>query len=276
MNSRIDTGLANPTWDKIDSWMCVLPPSRPSSHQLSLIRSWLEKHDRDAPIGVLGSTPEFVDLLIDLGFQNIIVFEKYLAAYDRMRAFRVHPPFERVVWGDWMHTLPQHLRCFTAILSDLTSGNVPYTHRAQFWDAVRNALSAGGVFIDRVLTGRPSPFCFEAHIESFSDMPINLIAANRFNCEIFFSSDLALPEGIIDTTSFYERIQRHCTSPRLAKLLQLVEKVTPRGCVWWYGKPWNELAPSYFTNYDLLETAAEPRSSWYLDAAYMYLLKCHA
>ena len=58
------------------NWQYVLPPSRPSCHELERIQLSLFTVNRDDPIAVLGSTIEFRNLLHSMGFKKIYIFEK--------------------------------------------------------------------------------------------------------------------------------------------------------------------------------------------------------
>ena len=66
-------------WDRIADWHLVLPPSRPDVLELRRIRAVIDKLERGTSIGILGSTPEFRDLVAEMGFVNVFVFDKNLA-----------------------------------------------------------------------------------------------------------------------------------------------------------------------------------------------------
>ena len=85
---------------------------------------------------VLGATPEFRDLLADLGFENIIVLEKNLSfkrLLDEERAFK---NAERTIEGDWLTSLHAEEWQLAFLLSDLTLGNIAYERRTRFFDGI--------------------------------------------------------------------------------------------------------------------------------------------
>src|SRR5947209_2660378 len=120
------------TWDAMVHWDLVLPPSRPSHPQLECIRATLQNVDRAAPVAVLGSTPEFRDLLHECHFRQIYVLDKNRTFYGKMSNVRIYRNPEIFLHGEWLELLPQHSGKFSVILSDLTSGNIPYTQRGCF------------------------------------------------------------------------------------------------------------------------------------------------
>ena len=50
-------------WRNMDQWEMVLPPSRPTVEELNRIERYIDGYSRSEPIAILGSTPEFRDLL---------------------------------------------------------------------------------------------------------------------------------------------------------------------------------------------------------------------
>src|SRR3989338_4842770 len=124
----------------MQNWVLVLPPSRPSALQLARIKETIQYLDRSFPVAVLGSTPEFRDLLCEGGFTNIYIMERNENFYKVMSKARIYQNPEHFVKGDWLKTLPQHKGMFAFILSDLTSGNVPYLCRSQFYNSITDSL----------------------------------------------------------------------------------------------------------------------------------------
>ena len=50
-------------WKNMEQWEMVLPPSRPTVEELDRIEKYIGSYSRAEPIAILGSTPEFRDLL---------------------------------------------------------------------------------------------------------------------------------------------------------------------------------------------------------------------
>ncbi len=178
------------TWDLMQNWYFVLPPSRPSALQLTRIRSQIAKVDRSLPVAVLGSTPEFRDLLYESGFRRIYVLERNAVFYQAMTQARVYCNAENLVNGGWLDTLPTLKGKFAAILSDLTSGNIPYDQRVQFYEGIEGSLMEGGMFFDKVLTHTGCNLSFDSLVEKYSTLPLNLLHINYFSSEMLFCSEL--------------------------------------------------------------------------------------
>ena len=218
------------------NWDLVLPPSRPSALQLNRIRSRIQEIDRSASVAILGSTPEFRDLLFQCGFHEIYLLERNLDFLAAMSALRAYTNKEHVIEGDWLVTLPKLSGRFAAILSDLTSGNIPYEHRSLFYELIAGALLKGGLFCDKVLTHPiphiPLPFL----IDKYAELPLNLLYANHFSCEVLFCSDLLDIKEIVDSSQFYSILEDNVTHERVRAFIEYAKKITPLGCVWWYGR----------------------------------------
>lgn len=250
------------TWSRMRSWDLVLPPSRPDCWQLATIRRLIEGMDRTLPIAILGSTVEFRDQVCSLGFKSVYVFERNEEFYtiaSRMRAFHSN---EEVVWGDWMTTLPHLSGGFSVILSDLTSGNVPYELRSDFYFGIARALRPDGLFIDRILTHELPHIEVEQLQRKYREMPVNLLTVNHFSCEMLFCSSL-LESGVVDSSAFYDQLNLKLEGATLRRFLELCPLVTPRDMIWWYGRPWCDLSCDYERHLETVDSEEEPSSSPY-------------
>lgn len=227
------------------NWQYVLPPSRPSYHELQRIQSALITADRDEPIAVLGSTIEFRNLLHSMGFKKIYIFEKNKLFYQWSNSWVAYSnDREYVVWGDWLETIKKYTDYFTAILSDLTMGNIAYTDRFDFYQAIYSAIKPKGFFIDKVLTHDIPHASLDSLMIRYERMPINLESVNRFSCEVLFCSTL-LEQETIDTTKFYSVLKERYTTPVLSKYIEMAHLITPENCVWYYGRKWSDLILDY-------------------------------
>src|ERR1035438_1336314 len=93
-------------WDSMRTWDLVLPPSRPSATELDRIRSVISLLDHSCPVAILGSTPEFRDLLHECGFGRIFVLDKNRTFFTSMSEARIYDNEESFIEGDWLTTLP--------------------------------------------------------------------------------------------------------------------------------------------------------------------------
>lgn len=249
-------------WDQVATWELVLPPSRPSRQHLDWFRYHLSELREDDPIAVLGSTPELRDLLTLLGFREVHVLERNMKFHAEMNRLRVSSNFETVLEGDWFQTLPTCSGRFAAIVSDLTSGNIPYERRREFYSLVTDSLRPGGMFCDKLLS-HPIPHePLDRLLTQYETEPLNLDTVNRFNCEVFFCSELLTEFGRVDTSEFYDHLRGLGPGPTVSAILDRLPYITPRGMTWDYGKPWElvrqEVDSRLYCSDDTLEGGASP------------------
>ena len=225
-------------WDRMHSWDLVLPPSRPSQQHLAWFRRQLGHLRPHDPVAILGSTPELRDLLALHGFCNVWVLERNALFFEQMNRLRVTPSKETFVHGDWMQTLPDCAGRFSAVFSDLTSGNVPYSQQKDFYSLITQSLRPGGIFCDKLLT-HPIPHeSLDALLAKYEAEPLNWDTVNRFNCEVFFCSDLLSRFGTVDTDKFYVHLRQRDLGPTVRAILERLPLITPPGMTWSYGPPW--------------------------------------
>lgn len=252
-------------WDAFKTWDLVLPPSRPSAFHLKEIRRFLQRGGNVRRAAVLGSTPEFRDLLCELDCKEIYVFDSNESFYRSMSSLRAYANYETFVHGDWLETLPRFAGCFSVVLSDLTMGNVPYETRQQFYDCIVESLAPKGLFVDKVLTHDADVLRINELVEKYRELPLNLRHVNDFSCEFLFCSELIQSRQVVDTTRFYDHLNETIEHPRIRKFLQMCTKITPRNCLWYYGKHWRDLKSEYFRNFRLIQTIEDEAGSPYVE-----------
>ncbi len=249
------------TWDKIRQWDLVLPPSRPSLYHLNIIADVINSVEKNSPVAVLGCTPEFRDLLFRIGYKEIYIFDKSVDIYSQMTNLRGFSNKEHFIHGDWMQTLPQFSNFFSIILSDLTSGNISYERRSEFYSRIHNSLCKTGLFIDKILTHKGPKKSLKDLKRKYSQLPINLLYVNYFSCEFLFCSELLDKKNLVDTDFFYEYLANDFESPILKKFLTESPKITPYGTIWFYGKDWAIISEYYFRYFTPLKIYEEETGS---------------
>jgi hypothetical protein len=261
----------DPTWGRMNGWNLVIPPSRPDTLDLARIIEAIKHIDRTATVGVLGSTPEFRDLLYESGFRSIVVLERNLPFFAFVSQQRVYENTEQVVEGNWLTTLPHLTSRFQLILSDLTAGNIPYEKRAEFYSLITGALAPGGIFIDKLLTNENGLISISQIQNRYSRLPINLQTANYFSCEAVFCSELQAARQVIDTTAIYDELSERLPGLRFRKLIRYSQLITPLGCLWYYGRPWPMLQPTYCPELELVARYDLASSQPYYNHGYQCL-----
>jgi len=250
------------TWELIQNWNYVLPPSRPSVEQLKNILAIGKSLDHNAPVAILGSTPEFRDLLFEAGFRSIFVFDKFDNFYDAMSKLRIYDNEELVVKGDWLESLSGFKNYFSLILSDLTSGNLSYDSRAAFYSFIADALAPNGIFYDKVLTHNEHNIRFQDLVSKYSQLPLNLLFINYYSSEMLFCSDLLDINQTVDTSLFYSIIYERVTNRRVLSFTDQAKlKITPENCIWYYGRKWADLKKEYCPKLELLSEYIEDNNS---------------
>lgn len=233
------------SWSLMKNWNQVIPPSRPSTEQLNYLTSFAKKLNKKDHVAVLGSTMEFRDLLHELGFQNVFVFDRNKEFYEQTSKARIYANKESFIQGNWIETIQNFKNKFVLILSDLTSGNIPYDFRSQFYTDIENALIEHGHFYDKVLT-HDNFLSIDSLIAKYKAMPINNLTLNYFNCEILFCSELITETEKVETTKIYKYLIQLGSNSRIQKFIELCKKnITPEGFIWYYGKLWEELKLEY-------------------------------
>ena len=250
-------------WDKVTKWTKVLPPSRPSREHVDWFRKHLQTRELEGRIGILGSTPELRDLVGKLGFRKVDVLDRDMEFCERMKKLRTGNSEENLVKGDWRETLAARRGKYTALLSDLTGGNIPYDERGEFYKMIAWALDDKGVFLDKCLT-HPGPHeMLEDLLKKYEWQPVNWETVNWFNCEVFFCSTLLDRSERVDTSDFYAMLREKPHGENVGRILQMMPQVTPEGMVWYYGRRWNEIKAMYEKHLVAMETLEEKNESPY-------------
>lgn len=260
-------------WNSFNTWHLVMPPSRPDEMQLSRISILIENFDRQMPVAVLGSTPEFRDLYHKMGFKNIYVFDKNIIFYNSMKQLMTYAKCnEQFICGDWLDTLPQYSNKFSVILSDLTLGNLNYDVRDRFYSYINKALSWEGIFIDKILI-HDHFLNVEQLLQAYEKKPLNLKTANYFNCQMLFCSQLIQINEMVDTTQIYQYLGSLHQYAWLPKLLELTKKITPSDCIWYYGREAKDITTLFQYHFNILAVWEEPVDSPYYFFAHHYLFR---
>ena len=235
----------------MDQWEMVLPPSRPTKEELQRIESVIDRYDRRIPVAILGSTPEFRELLSRLGFQNRYIFDKSRDFYNRMSNLIPESATvaEHLIQGEWLDTISEYDCYFQVILSDLTMGNIAYRDREKFYSDIAVSLLRNGVFIDKVLAfDFKIPTINELFLK-YERLPINLRTINDFSSEVLFCSELVMMERTVNSSQFYKIIDNGNYSDKIKYFSRMARMITPEGFSWDYGVPWSELSPVYNSFY---------------------------
>lgn len=256
----------NAAWGSHGSWFLVRPPSRPATWQIRIVREWLRSLPTCGDVAILGSTPEFQDVVSEFPGLRAVVIDRNRAFFDHVRHHRWRRDrsdrMPEVLIGDWTEVLEQNPSRFLAVLSDLTSGNIPYVERARHYSAVSASLVDGGIFVDRVLTLEGRIRSRSEVYEAFEHRPVNIDSINDLNCKLLFTSDIREDEELrID--ELLRRASAEWSSDVGRAFLASLSLVTPPVGRWWYGRSWARLEQQHGAELALVQDYPEPPGSAY-------------
>jgi hypothetical protein len=140
----------------------------------------------------------------------------------------------------------------------LTSGNVDYADRAHFYELVEDSLLPGGLLFDKVLTNEKPLLTLAEIASAYAWIPLNIQSVNYFSCEALFCSELIAERGIVDSSAFYDRLSSVLLTRRLQKVIEAAQLITPRDCIWYYGRIWAELKSSYCPRLRTIDVTSMP------------------
>ena len=276
---KFNASAVNQVWGTHKTWFLVRTPSRPAAWQLAVIRERLREIRIDGEVAILGSTPEFQDLLSE--FEKIQIkiidrstdFSKQMG-HQRRRNDRTDVISSLIV-GDWTEVLEGMPGRFSAILSDLTSGNIPYAARDRHYKAIHSALRNGGVFADRVLTLESPLVSRKSIYAEFGQRPISLESVNELNCRLLFTSDVASGTEELKIAKILQTARNEWTSDIGQAYLEALTLITPSNGIWWYGRSWSELRNEHVPLLQEIDNIPEPIGSIYNGFARLIIKRRH-
>jgi hypothetical protein len=265
----------NTKWSSLaQKWLYYLPPGRPSTIDLTRIKILVDKYVKveEPKALVLGSTPEYRDLLHRLGFQ-VTVVDRNFDMVTAMQKLRMYNNKENVVIDDWLSYLPNHKREYSLILGDLIQGNLPYKKQEDLYMSIAGALNSDGLLIERVLTFRSdSPiYSSEQLVLEFANSPINLATLNNMMFKLFFVSDLVYEWKLVDVNRIYKFLHEKAKDlPGLEKYIPFLEEyIFGDGIVWYYGVEWDTIKKYYFKHLDPVEEVPDLETAY---AKFVYII----
>jgi SAM-dependent methyltransferase len=250
-------------WENFKNWELVLPPNRPGKEVLDHLRRIINRQEKIGRAAVLGSTVEYLDLLVMAGAREIVCIDKSKEFNTFTQRFRRFPGAETLIIEDWLSALPHLRNNFDLIVSDFTIGNLDYREQEQFLYLISKALRPGGRYLDRVLTYRQACHEYSSLSDKFYQLPSNLVTLNAFNAMWLFCGKRVEQTGLVDTTATYEWTAENFNQPHIQWLVHNCPRISPVDTIWYYGRPWSSIRPVYSRYFDITEEIPEPRYSPY-------------
>lgn len=232
--SSKQSALYRVDWSRYHTWSLVLPPNRPSSNLLNIIRSVISSAIKIGKVCVLGSTPEFRTLCNSPKIDSVDVIDCSSDFYNMSSAMCIPNPNEKHIQGDWIEVLSESRLKYDLVLSHLTHGNVPFANRNNFYKAISDSLTDRGHFIDYVFQPKAPGYSIKDIKEIFSNKPANLRTYNDFNSIALFQSNQIANLGCVDTTEIYRYLENEIDNKKLRLILNETKIITPEGNRWDY------------------------------------------
>jgi hypothetical protein len=265
--------VRTPDWRSFSTWHAVLPPNRPWQQNVDSIRALLERGSIHEA-AILGATPEFRDLMTEFPTTHTTLYERDNSFLEISTANCLSAPAQSITWGDWRETLPTAVESADLILSDFTTGNIPYEDRGTFFRSLAEMLRPGGILIDRILIptrfNTPEDLC-----QKYDQRVYNLQTLNDFNADAVFLNRRTLLDGIVDVDSCYEELDSS-RSQRVRRLASRNRLVTPAGQTWYYGSEHpldKHIENMSALGLELVVAEPEPPHSAYLGHAHQLTLR---
>lgn len=142
-------------WNLQDVWHLYTPPGRPCASDLRFIEAYVGALDSGAKALILGSTPEFRDMMMGYGIETTCV-DYAPASFERFKAHMKHRDESRLVNADWREMSLDGK--YDVILGDLSFNMLP----AKDWGGVTaklaGALEKGGRAFQRLYMRVPGAY----------------------------------------------------------------------------------------------------------------------
>jgi len=94
-------------------------------------------------------------------------------------------------------------------------------------------------------------------------LPLNLLYINYFSCEMLFCSELLDLKQLVDTSLFYDFLDKKVKNKRVLAFVKHAQMITPKNFVWYYGRKWDQLKSQYCSNLKLISIEEDEESSPY-------------
>lgn len=262
---QVDHHVVTTKWDRFDSWYRFLPPSRPSAEHIEVFRACLLsaiERTGNREICILGSTPELRDLAARLGRVKVVVIDHSDAFHKGVDWLRTVPTDdEELIIDDWSQALGRMPHRFSAVLSDLTLGNIRYEDRGRFFSSIARSLMTNGLFVDRVLTNELPQIPIRRLADHYSDIPGNLSVLNRFFNESLFCSSLLDGRDVIDIDQFISDMRAMDGNTGFKWCVDNLQRAIPAGSKWYYGRPWSRVKQDFESYFRIVGSTSEPMPS---------------
>jgi len=213
------------------TWERFTPPGKPSVGEIDFFEQELRdglKSNKTPHVLVLGSTPEFRDLLARYEIDTTIVDINPDSARAMTSLMALQNKKEKVIISDWLH-MPLEDSTFDFVLSDSAQDNIKFSEFEDFFEKVSRVLKPDGRwFFGAINVHRNDKISFDEYISSYKNNPGDF---EDFRDFLFQIIRLAYNEEFYDEQSrlfdFYKielKVRELVDNGRLPK--EAIEKLT--------------------------------------------------
>lgn len=264
--------MASVDWSKINTWMQMLPPNRPSEEILHKINQILieNKNKNKKTVCILGSTPEYRNLFYNTEYQ-VIVIDISKEFYNASNGMCISNTNEIFIHGNWLEILKNYKNSFNFILSHLTHGNISFEQRTEFFELIHSSLAKDGIFIDYIFQPQFPGYNPKQITNLFKNKPVNLRTINDFNSIALFQSSIIQDIECVDTTIIYDYLEENILNEHVRLILSLTKHITPINNSWDYSFNKTPSKLKYFDLFSPINIFDENKDSSYYKIARLYI-----
>ncbi|MDP1833474.1 MAG: class I SAM-dependent methyltransferase [Candidatus Moranbacteria bacterium] len=156
------------------AWAKFMPPGKPSVGEIAFfeqeIKNKLENNKTPCAL-ILGSTPEFRDLLAKYGINTTIVDINPDSVRAMTSLMALKNEKEKVVISDWLN-MPIKDGTFDFVMSDSAQDNIKFSEFEAFFEKIARVLKPGGEwFFGAINVHRDDVISFKEYVDSYKNNP---------------------------------------------------------------------------------------------------------
>jgi SAM-dependent methyltransferase len=176
-------------WRKMaNAWAKYTPPGKPSTNEISFFEQEIKKeleHNKNIKALVLGSTPEFRDLLAKYCVDTTVADINPDSIKAMTSLMNLKNPNETVIISDWL-TMPLENNTFDFVLSDSAQDNIKFEEFEAFFEKIAQVLKPEGRwFFGAVNLRRNNQISFDDYINLYKNNPAYFNDFRNFLLRIF-------------------------------------------------------------------------------------------
>ncbi|MDD2646997.1 MAG: class I SAM-dependent methyltransferase [Patescibacteria group bacterium] len=155
-------------------WASYAPPAKPSPIEINFFEQYLKKmlkKNKSLKALVLGSTPEFRDLLAKYKVDTTVVDNNPIYIKAMAQLTKRHNPKERTIISDWL-TMSFKPNTFDLVLSDSAQDNIKFSEFFKLLNLLYKILKPTGCWFFGAICGRKdAQISFTKYVDLYRETP---------------------------------------------------------------------------------------------------------